>query len=78
MACLCDRLGRWRDACSKLRSDDVQDGASCGAKQRQGHAVSPIAEQEATIHLHPLSGVPRSASTGTDQAAYPATQPYSL
>ena len=37
--------------CSKVRSDEVQDGPSCGAKQRQGHAVSPIAGAETTIRL---------------------------
>ena len=31
--------------CSKVRSDEVKDGASCGAKKRHDHAVSPITEQ---------------------------------
>ena len=39
--------------CSKVRSDEVQDGPSCGAKQRFGHALSPLAEAEATVYLHP-------------------------
>src|SRR5678809_898837 len=44
--------------CSRVRSDKVQDGTSCGAKQREGRAVSPIAGAGATIHLLcSLSGV---------------------
>jgi hypothetical protein len=29
--------------CSMFRSDKVSNGTSCGAKQRQGHAVPPVA-----------------------------------
>ena len=41
--------------CPKVRSDKVQDGSSWGAKQREGHAVLPIAAAEATIHLSSVS-----------------------
>jgi hypothetical protein len=31
--------------CSKFHSDNVSDGTSCGAKERQGHAVYPTLKQ---------------------------------
>ena len=37
--------------CSKVRSDIVRDGPSCGAKQRQGHAIYPTLEQQASSHV---------------------------
>jgi hypothetical protein len=46
LAATCERLHGRVDAvaendgehCPKFRSNEVQDGTSCGAKQRQGHA----------------------------------------
>ena len=64
---------RWRDACLKVRSDAVRDGTSCGAKQREGHAVLPIAAAEATIHLQPTFWCSRSASKGDQQPLSPFT-----
>ena len=56
----------------------------CGAKQRFGHAVSPLAGAEATIYLHPF-WCARSASTGDQPAHTPlllrsqaATEPCGL
>ncbi len=49
--------------CSMVRSDEVQNGPSCGAKQRRGRAVSPIA---GAVVAYPT--VYPFASTRTDQA----------
>ncbi len=59
------------DACSKVRSDEVQDGPSCGAKQRSGHAVLSIAEQgrPSASYLHFWCA--RSASKGDQQPLRP-------
>ena len=56
---------RWRDACSKVRSDEVQDGPS--SSHSEGPAFYPSLKQKTTILSH-FSGVPPSASTRTDQA----------
>src|SRR6476660_9865162 len=68
-ACLCGRPWRWRDACLKVRSGGVRDGISCGAKQREGHAVLPIAAAEATIHLQPTFWCARSARARSSRSA---------
>jgi hypothetical protein len=52
--------------CLKFRSDEIQNGTSCGAKQRQGHAASPLAGAGRPTILVPLPSLLMFPLTGVD------------